>query len=390
MGRLNMRTLLSRLQKVGMASRADLAKSLGMSQPTAGRIADELLELGVLEEVATQDVANPGWTESSRNSASRLGRPGRLLRLDSTRPRFLAIQLDVTKMSFALLPVGFKGEDQWEFQIPTPNSDKKLIERLHTAAAKIPQKNFWGVLVSVPGIVHESAGKVLFSPNLCWTEQINLPTLIQNVWNTPVVLVQEEQALALGHQSVEPVGEDFMLVDFSESVGGAVILEGRLFANPLPISGELGHTPVLGNQRVCGCGAVGCMESLVSIRGLLQSFAENHGERADNSWPALVRHIETEGVTPWLTDALDAAATAIAGALNVLGLRRVVITGTLAELPPGVVKYFFEAITRGALWARFGRVKCETATRRRMAGLVAVGIDRLVISMAESSAEETA
>jgi len=390
MGRLNTRTLLNRLQKVGTASRADLAKSLGMSQPTAGRIADELLELGVLEEVATQDVAGSTRNEPPGNSASRLGRPGRLLRLDTTRPRFLAIQLDVTNTSFGLLPVGFKGEDQWTFQIPTPNSDKKLVERLRLVAAKLPQKKFWGVLVSVPGIVHESAGKVLFSPNLHWTEQINLTRQFQNVWNAPVVLVQEEQALALGHLSVERVAEDFMLVDFGESVGGSVILEGKLFPNALPISGELGHTPVLGNQRLCGCGAVGCMESLVSIRGLLQSFAESHAAGADKSWPALVRHIEKEGVTPWLARTLDAAAMAIAGALNVLGIRRVVITGTLAELPPDVINYFSEAIKRGTLWARFGRIRCETAARRRMAGLVAVGIDRLVISMAESSDEETA
>jgi hypothetical protein len=74
----------------------------------------------------------------------------------------------------------------------------------------------------------------------------------------------------------------------------------------------------------------------------------------------------------------------------VLGLRQVVITGTLAELPAGVINYFFEAIRRGTLWARIGRIKCETAARRRMAGLVAVGIDRLLISVAESSTKETA
>ena len=43
MGQLNRRALLRQLQKLGVASRADLAKSLGMSQPTAGKIVDELL-----------------------------------------------------------------------------------------------------------------------------------------------------------------------------------------------------------------------------------------------------------------------------------------------------------------------------------------------------------
>jgi DNA-binding Lrp family transcriptional regulator len=48
MGRINARTLLNRLQKLGTSCRADLARVLGISQPTAGRIVDELLEAGVL------------------------------------------------------------------------------------------------------------------------------------------------------------------------------------------------------------------------------------------------------------------------------------------------------------------------------------------------------
>ncbi len=59
-----------------------------------------------------------------------------------------------------------------------------------------------------------------------------------------------------------PDCEDFLLVDFGEGVGGAIIVEGKPLANPLPISGEIGHTPVPGNRRPCGCGAVGCMETL--------------------------------------------------------------------------------------------------------------------------------
>ena len=37
------------------------------------------------------------------------------------------------------------------------------------------------------------------------------------------------------------------------------------------------------------------------------------------------------------------------------------------------------AIQNGAMWARFGQVECLSAPRRRTAGLVAVGIDRLVV-----------
>ncbi len=388
MGRINKRALLGRLQRIGQASRADLAKSLGLSQPTAGKIADELLRLGLLEEV--DEVAAASLLRArAADRRGKVGRPGRILRLNRTQPRFLAIQLGVSETNLAVLPVGVEPEDRWTVQTKTPASAEGWVRQLKAMAEKIPQHEFWGVLVSVPGIVDEASARVLFSPNLHWTEAVELPALIQQVWSAPVELVQEERALALGHQSVDANEEDFLLVDFGEGVGGAAIVSGKLYTSPLPLSGELGHTPVLGNRRKCGCGAVGCIETLVSKRGLLQSFAAAcRGAR--NTWESLTEAVAARGVPRWLAETLDATADVIAGALNVTGLRRVIITGILTELAPGVMEYLSLAILRGAMWARFGELVIETAPRRRAAGLVAIGIDRLALPMEKNNRMEEA
>jgi len=285
--------------------------------------------------------------------------------------------------------VGAEADDRWSVQVATPGSAEEWLRQLAAAAARIHQKHFWGVLVSVPGIVDEPAGRVLFSPNLHWTERVELPKLIGRVWDAPVLLVQEERALALGHQSADPRGDDFLLVDFGEGVGGAVIVGGKPYANPLPISGELGHTPVPGNRRPCGCGAVGCLETLVSSRGLLASFAEANRGWAP-AWGALAQHIAQRGVVPWLAEALETTGAVVAGALNVVGLRRVVITGCLVELPGLVMEHLSAVIKRGAMWGRFGEVMVQAAPRRRTAGLVAAGLDRLMLPMPSGLRAEAA
>jgi predicted NBD/HSP70 family sugar kinase len=160
------------------------------------------------------------------------------------------------------------------------------------------------------------------------------------------------------------------------------MIGGRPFVPPLPISGELGHTPVFGNKRPCGCGGIGCLETLVSTSGLLRSFAGSRPKAAAN-WPAVVEFIARQGLVPWLAETLESAAGIIAGALNVCGLRRVVVTGSLVELQPAVLRYLAAAIERGTLWARLGRVEVESAPRRRTAGLVWAGIERLVLPMIE-------
>jgi predicted NBD/HSP70 family sugar kinase len=309
-----------------------------------------------------------------------------MLRLNRTAPRFIGIQLGVTETSLAALPLGISGEDVWTTTFPTPNSAEGWVQQLSRAAKSLRCKSLAGVLVSVPGILDEREGRVLFSPNLHWTEKVDLAARVRQVWKSPVVLVQEERALALGHQYVTPEREDFLLVDFGDGVGGAVLVAGKLQASSLPISGELGHTPVRGNARPCGCGAVGCLETLVSTRGLMQSFAAAHPE-ARATWAALKNHIGQQGVEPWLAESLEAAAIVIAGALNVIGLRHVVLTGTLAELPPAGLEFLTAAIQRGAMWARFGQVEVETAPRRRTAGLVAVGMGQLILGPATRPAK---
>jgi len=367
--RVNERTLVSLLMRLGHASRAQLAKTAGISQPTCGKIIDELIGLGLAHEV-----------EDSSAPRDRAGRPGRMVRLDAQRPRFLAIQFDVSETSFAHVPVGAQVEDRWDLTLATTNSAQEWLKQARTAAAKLQCKDLWGVLVSVPGIVDERQGKILFSPNLHWSEQADLPELISEVWNAPVLLVQENRAAALGHLFANPARQDFLLVDFGQGVGGAIVESGRLFQSPLPMNSELGHTPIPGNQRQCGCGAVGCLETKLARPGMLRCFAEANRSQPE-SWEALEAHVREHGVKPWLAECLDATASVIAGSLNVLGLRHVVITGSLAELPPCVMKHLSAAIQGGSLWGRFGEVTCVGAPRRRIAGLAAAGIDRLLVPL---------
>jgi predicted NBD/HSP70 family sugar kinase len=374
MGQLNRRALLRQLQKLDVASRADLAKALGMSQPTAGKIVDELIAAGVLEET--------GVIDTSGAESGLRGRPGRKLRLNRSKSQLLAIQLGLQETHVARLSLGAPEADEWHFTFALARNEADPAaaweKSLRAAAKAVGGNDFLGVLVSVPGIVDETANRILFSPNIHWTEKADLAKIVRSVWHLPVLLVQEERALALGHHLAHPDCEDFLLVDFGEGVGGAVIMDGKPLANPLPISGEIGHTPVLGNTRKCGCGATGCMETLVSLRGLRESFAAAiRGKK--NSWAELREHIAAHGIEPWLAHSLDAAATAIAGALNVLGLRRVVITGSLTELPASVLAHLSRAVQNGSMWAKFGSVECAAAPRRRTAGLIAVGIDRMIV-----------
>ena len=326
MGQWNKRALLARLQLLGRASRAELAKSLGLSQPTAGKIVDEMLAIGLLEE----------FDDDDRRQTATLGRPGRMLGFDNRQARLVTIQLGVTETSVSAAPGGGRlGRMYLANSIHYSSFARAVAEGMGEGGGTHRGQRALGSggIERARGVVDEKNGTtVLFSPNLHWTEGAVLPGLIGQIWKAPVALVQEERALALGHQAAAPTQEDFLLVDFGEGVGGAAMIGGKPFVPPLPISGELGHTPVLGNKRPCGCGGVGCLETLVSTSGLLRSFA-SFRPNADASWPSFVRFIAGQGIVPWLAETLESAAgIASPGRSMFGGCGGSFVTGCLEEL----------------------------------------------------------
>lgn len=370
--RLNQRKVLHSILRHRTASRTQLAELADMSQATVGRIVDDLIAQEVIAEV---NEAAPMAQPSASGGTPQLGRPSKPLELDRTRRRFLLIQLGVRQTRLAAVPVAIPNDEQWPVQFDTPASAEAWRAQLKKGCRQLPLTDLEAVIISSPGVVDEPNGKVLLSPNMRWAETSSFSELIESVTDAPVKVVQEIRALALGQLAAEPTLEDFLLVDFGDGLGAASVIGSALQTGHLPLSGELGHTPVLGNDRACGCGAVGCVETLVSRSGLTQTSREHGGPE---TWDDLINEINKRGLPKWMKQALDATANTVAGALNVEGIANALFTGTITEFPESVTDYLCEQVRRGTMWSRLGTVVCKRAPRRRMAGMICVGIDRVL------------
>jgi predicted NBD/HSP70 family sugar kinase len=370
--RINQRKIVhSMLRLHCSASRTKLAEIAGMSQATVGRIVDDLITQSILAEVDSADY--PVMSDSPQ-----LGRPSRLLELDRARPRLLLIHLGVRQTRLAAVPVAIPETDRWTIEFNTPRSKSEWFAKLARACRRLPLRSLDAIIMSCPGVVDEPDGKVLLCPNIHWAEQANFTSGIRSITRSPVVFLQEIRALALGQLAIEPNLKDFLLVDFGDGVGGASIVGAKLETGHLPLSGELGHTPVLGNDRKCGCGSIGCTETLVSRTGLLKSFYEQTGMR---TWSALVSQLEKNGMPDWFKSSLDAVAITVAGALNVEGIANVIFTGFFSELPGIASEYLCDKVRRHTMWSRLGEVRSSMAPRHRMAGMICAGIDRVLLAV---------
>jgi predicted NBD/HSP70 family sugar kinase len=366
----NQEALLGQLLGQKTASRAKLAKATGMSKPTTGKIIEDLIHAGVVEEIDVLDAGRPS-----------VGRPGKQLRLATDRSRFVLVDLGVEMTRVSGLPPAPPEEERWELQFRTPARADVWHEKLAECAEKLQVHRPWAVLVSTPGVVDERVGRVLLSSNLHWSEQADLPKILRQIWPAPVSLVQEVRCLALGELGSHSEGDDFVMIDIADGVGGALMLGGRLYQGGLPMSGEIGHIPISGNDRLCGCGGRGCLETLASQRGLIQSLREAMGysSREPLTFADVVRAAADRELPPWMRATFDAIATCVSGALNLYGVRRAVIVGRMTELPTRATDYLIDAIQRASMWSRFDKVAVTLAPKRISRGLVIAGIHRFVM-----------
>jgi predicted NBD/HSP70 family sugar kinase len=193
-----------------------------------------------------------------------------------------------------------------------------------------------------------------------------------------VRLIQESRALALAEVGTRASASDFFLVDFGDGVGGAVVIGQRPYDGSVPATGEIGHTPIAGNQRQCGCGNLGCLETLIAERWLVQSLIEVTGN-TEITFADVCKAAQGPDLPGFLMEALDATAACIAAILNVCGLKRVVLTGHIRELGPRATDHLIASIRRSAMWSRFDAVEVELVQRRRARGLTIAGIQRVIM-----------
>jgi predicted NBD/HSP70 family sugar kinase len=365
----NQARLVEQLLRRGIATRAELAKAGGMSQPTAGKIIDELSTAGVVEELT-------GVNEL--RGRPQVGRPGKQLRLSQSPARLVIVELGVERTRLSAVPAALPDDERWDVEFKTPGSEATWRQRLRQHAAALSIRRPWGVMVSVPGLVDESTGKILVSPNLHWCERADLVGAFYELFKAPVRLIQESRALALAEVGTRASASDFFLVDFGDGVGGAVVIGQRPYDGSVPATGEIGHTPIAGNQRQCGCGNRGCLETLIAERWLVQSLIETTGN-TEVTFADVCKLAQGPDLPTFLMEALDATAACIAAILNVCGLKRVVLTGHIRELGPRATDHLIASIRRSAMWSRFDTVEVELVQRRRARGLTIAGIQRVIM-----------
>ena len=109
-------------------------------------------------------------------------------------------------------------------------------------------------------------------------------------------------------------------------LGNAIAINGRMLVGRHGVAGELGHVPVHGNSRICGCGNRGCVETVASGRALQE------GLRARVCGSAIEDVFTCCAGEEFVQRVLVHAAEAVATEINILDPDAVVLGGGVVQM----------------------------------------------------------
>ena len=258
-GKLNERQVLRVIQASGALSRAEVARESGLSAPTVSKAVASLMKAGLLEEADATELAR--------------GRPAPKLRLATTFAQVIGVAIDVGHCE--VVSAGLDGSLHDDpLTVPTPATYPELLHALDVAAKKVmarPGITTLGLGVSLPGLVDYRKGRGVLSPNVPSTNGHAPAADLAERLGVECSLLQESHALCLAerHYGLAKGLDDFALLDVGAGVGLGIMSGGRLLKGRSGLAGEIGHfTAVSEGGRECGCGNLGCLETVSSDSAL--------------------------------------------------------------------------------------------------------------------------
>jgi len=235
--------VLRAIRSHGPISRAELAKTIGLSKPTVNEVVEGLLGKGTV-------------LESDANGAERPLRPGRrarLLRFRADLGHVLGIDIGANKL--LVVVADLNGDVVASQRRPVQARERAdaaaLLRQVQAAAtaalaaAGTRRSLLQAVGVGTPGVVDPATGRLSLAPQLGGWESLPLGRRLQRSFPCPVLVENEVHLSVLAERwrgAAQGI-DDALFVQAGYGIGGGLLVGGRLYRGANGAAGEIGYLP---------------------------------------------------------------------------------------------------------------------------------------------------
>ena len=253
--------VFERVRASGLIPRVQLAKDLGVSPASVSTITQELIEAGLIEEVA-----------APRDGDAGRGRPAVALGVRA-EAHFVA-GLKLSDREHTAVIVDFAGNliaDDAIARRPGPMAVAELLIAIEALLIRVCdkaglQKSALSAMgLGVPGFVDCVEGMVYWSSVLA-ERSVPLASIVEARLGLPVTIDNDANLVTLAELwfGAGRGLSDFAVVTIEHGVGMGYVMNHRMFRGAHRLGMELGHTKVQLDGALCRCGQRGCLEAYVA------------------------------------------------------------------------------------------------------------------------------
>ena len=198
----------------------------------------------------------------------------------SNDPLFIGIDLGGTTLKGAL--VTSEGEIIHEIRIDTEHkSPEALFSQVVESALALRNDDRAGGRVAsigmgIPGLVNRKTNRVEVMPNLPALTDIDIPAELSRETGLPVVLDNDANAAAYAELQVGAARgrRNVFFVTLGTGIGAGLIINGHVYRGAAGFAGEFGHMTIDPEGIECGCGNIGCLETIASGPNIVRRTRE--------------------------------------------------------------------------------------------------------------------
>lgn len=146
--------------------------------------------------------------------------------------------------------------------------------------------------VTIPGLADSQRG-LWVEAQFSGIRDFAICDEIEKALGIPAYCENDGQAYALGEIVFGCCKDvkDFLFVNVSNGIGGAIVSGGRLLSGCSNFAGEVGHCNLVPGGRACNCGQKGCLETYAAAAGIARNYAELGGAPDEDGKPAQAKVI---------------------------------------------------------------------------------------------------
>ena len=297
--------------------------------------------------------------------------------MTANSPKAIGIDLGASVIKYALVDPTGAISDYGETKTPTGRSG--IMDSLGRIVRSLRDKVPCHIGVATPGVVDVKEGRVVSGAvNIPGWSGVELAAVLRTETGLEVFVDNDANAMAMAELRLGAAknADSAICVTIGTGIGGALIIDGRLWRGASHSAGEIGQIAL--NVTDCGAGAeesaLVTLESRTSAKALTREF---HRQTTETLTPReIFERYQSRDTTAkaLIRRSCELLGSALANQVNVLNPRKVILGGGVVDALPGVVNIIESVILARAVRSATAGLSVVPAGLGNKAGLTGAAL----------------